>query len=232
LPQCIIAQVLDLIAEALQRAKEILTFCDPVVHAAESEATWRNSIVIDTDIANLNTAVNNHLNQLDQHLTSIDSQVNAGSTAVDTDLTSRMVAVDADIAARIAGADSDLTNKITGAGTVLNTQLNSVDADVLNQGTQISNAIATFQTLDVRVEIERSLAQGLVIGLFEVPVANGGYLETVRAIVNDTISKLLAAGQTINGATKWLALGDTALAAKQFKSAYQDYMTAYQTGAK
>ncbi len=228
LPQCIIAEVLDLIAQGLERAKQILTFCDPVVRSAEVEAAWQNTVTIDTDLANHDINTANHLSQIDEHLTQIDSEITGHSNAVDTDLVSRMVAVDADLASRLGNVDVDLNNGLTGVDTDLNGHLNLVDTDLTTRATQIDTEISTFQTLDLRLKIEQALAAGQQIGLFEVPASQGGYLELVRSIVVDTINKILASGLSVGTASKSLTTGDAAKAAGQFKSAYKAYASAYQ----
>lgn len=232
IPNCILAVVVDLIEVGLETTKDILTACDSNIASAQTEAAWQDAIIIDTDINSLSNNTTNQFAQVTNQLTSISASLNSHETAIDTDLTNRILAVDTDLANRISSVDSDVINKSTAVDTDLNNHLNQLDSDVLNRDTQIDSEISTFQTLNVRVEIERSLAGGLTIGLFEVPLANGGYLETVRSIVNDTISKLIAAGQTVSGATKYLGLGDTAFSAKQYKSAYANYLTAYQTAVK
>ena len=228
LPQCIIAQVLDLIAQGLARAKQILTFCDPVVTSAEVEAAWQNTVTIDTDLANHDVNTSNHLSQIDEHLTLIDSELNTHSNAVDTDLAGRMVAVDADISSRIANTDTDLSQKLTAVDTDLNGHLNLVDNDVTTRASQIDSEISAFQALDLRLQIERALTTGQVIGLFEIPQSQGGFLELVRSIVVDSINKMLAAGLSVGTASKNLTNGDTARASGDFKTAFKSYATAYQ----
>jgi hypothetical protein len=228
LPQCIVAQVTNLIQQGLQRAREILKFCDPVASAAETEATWHNSITIDSDLANHDANVSSHLTQIDNHLTTIDNDLAAHSSALGTDVDSHVTAVNVDIDNRVASVDADLNNRITGTDTDLNTHLTGVDTDLLNRATQIDNEISTFQALDLRLKIEHALAAGLTIGLFEVPTAQGGDLDLVRSIVVDTINKVLASGGTVGTASKSLTTGDNARAAGQFKSAYSNYESAYQ----
>jgi hypothetical protein len=228
LPQCIIAQVLDLIAQGLARAKQILTFCDPVATSAEVEAAWQNTVTIDTDLANHDVNTSNHLSQIDEHLTLIDSELNTHSNAVDTDLAGRMVAVDADISNRLANADTDLSQKLTAVDTDLNGHLNLVDTDVTTRASQIDSEISAFQALDLRLQIERALTTGQVIGLFEIPQSQGGFLELVRSIVVDTINKMLAAGLSVGTASKNLTNGDNARATGDFKTAFKAYATAYQ----
>jgi hypothetical protein len=243
LPQCIIAQVLDLIAEALERAKEILTFCDPVVHAAESEAAWQNTVAIDTDLATHDTNVANHLNQIDQHLTLIDTAISGQNISIDTDVDSRIVAVDTDLASRIVNTDVDLNNHVTGVDTDLNTHLNSVDTDLMTRASQIDTEVGIqsldfslsvprpvgLRELELRLRIEQALTTGQMIGLFELPQAKGGYLDLVRSIVVDVINKMLSAGLSVGTASKSLTIGDSNVATGQYKTAYKYYASAYQT---
>jgi hypothetical protein len=227
-PQCAIATVLDLIAEGLERARDLLTFCDPVVRTAEIEAAWQNTITTDVDLANHDTNITTRLTNLENHLTQVDSDVINHTSSTDTDVDAHIAAVDVDLNNHLANVDADLNNHITSTDSDLNTHLTGVDTDVLNRATQIDNEISTFQTLDLRLKIEHALAAGLTIGLFEVPTAQGGYLDLVRSIVVDTINKVLASGGTVGTASKSLTSGDTAKAAGQFKSAYSSYMSAYQ----
>lgn len=232
LPACIVAIAADLLKAASDFTKQTLMFCDSNVASAQTQAAWQNTIVIDTDLQTLSNTTTNQFSQTANLVNTVASTLQNNQTAIDVDIDNRMAAVDSDLANRISIVDADVINKSTAVDTDLNNHLNSVDNDVLTQATQTDNAISTFQTLEVRMQIESNLAAGRTIGLFEVPVADGGYLETVRSIVNDTIGKLTAAGQTINGATKYLALGDTAYGNKQYKTAYADYLTAYTTAVK
>lgn len=232
LPACIVAISADLLKATSDFTKQTLTFCDGNVSSAQTQSAWQNTIVIDTDIQNVGNNLTNQLSQTNNLMNQISASLTNNSNATDVDLSNRIAGIDTDLANRISIVDADVINKSTAVDTDLNNHLNSVDNDILTRDTQIDNEINTFQTLEVRMQIESNLAAGRIIGLFEIPSANGGYLETVRSIVNDTIGKLTAAGQTINGATKYLALGDTAYSSKQYKAAFANYLTAYTTAVK
>jgi hypothetical protein len=49
---------------------------------------------------------------------------------------------------------------------------------------------------------------------------------------SDVLNQATQVNRTIGTATKWLAQGDTAFAAKQYDTAYQDYAAAYQAAVK
>jgi hypothetical protein len=229
---CVAVMLLTAITDGMQIDKDGFTFCDNNASQAEVTAAWQNTKDIDSNLAKLSDDTANTFQNVTNQLTALEASISSHATAVDVALTTAIASANTDIDNRLANTESDLINKATAVDTDINNHLNQVDTDVLNRATQIDNEISTFQTLEVRSQIEQALAGGLTLGLFELPLASGGYLETVRSIVNDTISKLVAAGQTVNGATKWLGLGDTALAGKQYKAAYANYLTAYNTAVK
>ena len=261
IPLVIIAIVVDEIVFALQTTIDQLTFCDINVEASQVTSIWQNSIVIDTDIANLNqgvdasfTAINNQVTSVDtdvdNHISSIAgntsnqySQINNELIALGNNFSSQVTGVDLDVDNHIASAnvtlnnsltslDADVKNTTTTIGTGIANQITKVDTDVLNQAALTGAALGGFQTLDLRVKIELVLAQGLSVESFILPQTNGGYLQTVRSIVADIIAKMQADKMTIGTAVKWLAQGDTASANKQYITAYQDYVAAYQAASK
>jgi len=261
LPVVIIGSVVDFIEFALQTYSDQYQFCDPYDEAAEVRAGYLNTIVIDTDLSNLsdnainqftlfgnqltafNTDIDNHIAtvagnntnqfpQIDNQLTAMSTSLTSQTNVIDTDINSHTAAVDADLNNHLAAVDADVKNNTTAINTSIDNHVAQVDSDVQGRDTQIDMQINTFQTLELRMKIEHVMASGLSVESFELPQALGGYLETVRAIVADTISKMLVAGQAVGTATKSMGLGDTALAAKLYKAAYQDYAVAYQTAVK
>jgi hypothetical protein len=139
-----------------------------------------------------------------------------------------LTAIDVDVDTHVAAADLDIASKLALVDTDLNHHLSTVDADVLARDTQVDGEIATLQALDIRMEIEKSLALGISVGLFETPKAEGGYLELVGTIVQTVINGLVAAGQTCGTAQTSENAGNTVYAAGKFKTAYSDYKAAYQ----
>ena len=93
---------------------------------------------------------------------------------------------------------------------------------------------ATFQSLSVRAEIERTLADrsSPPVAMFALPASQGGYLEVVRDTVATTIHTELSAGQSVGTAQTGLAQGNAALAAGQYQAAYLAYDAAYLQAVK
>jgi hypothetical protein len=70
------------------------------------------------------------------------------------------------------------------------------------------------------------------LSVFYLPESFGGLLETVRAVVEDTLAQHHAAGFPIIQALQALSKGDLALAALDYRAAYRWYQHAYrQAGA-
>ncbi len=251
----------DEIVFALQTTIDQLTFCDINVEASQVTSTWQNSIVIDTDLANLNQGVDSSFSAINNQVTSVDTDVDnhiasiAGNTSsqytqinnelttlgnnfssqitgVDLDVDNHVASLDVTLSNSLTSLDADVKNTTTTIGTSIGNQITQVDTDVLNQAAQTNAAIGGFQNLDIRIKIELALAQGLSIESFIMPNTSGGYLQTVRSIVADIIAKMQADKMTIGTATKSLAQGDTASANKQYITAYQDYVSAYQAASK
>ena len=111
------------------------------------------------------------------------------------------------------------------------TNLNSVKTTVTSSG----NALTDFAALNLRLMIEENLAGGNgtnPIALFVVPAAQGGYIELVRTIVADTLTKMQALGQPMTNATAHFAKGDSYMAQHKYKLAYWIYAKAYQDASK
>jgi hypothetical protein len=250
LPECIIAAIDQAIAFGLQVTLSTFEFCDADVLAAENDAAYYNTIAIfnnlGTDTLNIQNQLTDVDNDLNTHLTSVDADLNAHITAIDGDIDNHMAsintnvngnltAMDTDIDARIAAADLDIDTMVANADKDLNGHLTAVDNHLSAVDADVQAAdgdVSTLQALELRMEIEKSLALGIYVGLFETPQAQGGYLELVASIVQTVISGLKAAGQDCGNAQDLLSQGKTDYAAGLFKKAYSHYMAAYQAATK
>jgi len=243
LPECIIAAIDQAIAFGLQVTLSTFELCDSTVLSAENDSAYFNTIAIYNNLATDTSLIQDQLtsveNDLDTHITAVNSDLNAHITLIDSDIDSHvtgintnvntnLTAIDVDVDTHVAAADLDIASKLALVDTDLNHHLSTVDADVLARDTQVDGEIATLQALDIRMEIEKSLALGISVGLFETPKAEGGYLELVGTIVQTVINGLVAAGQTCGTAQTSENAGNTVYAAGKFKTAYSDYKAAYQ----
>ena len=243
LPECIIAAIDQAISFGLQVTLSTFEFCDANVLGAENDSAWLNTIAIYNNLATDTSLIQDHLTSVDAdlnaHLTAVDSDidnhvmaintnVDTNLTAIATDVDTHVAAANLDIDTKVLNVDTDLNYHLNGVDTDLKTHLSAVDADVLAS----SGATATLQALDIRMEIEKSLALGIYVGLFQTPKAQGGYLELVGTTVQTVINGLIAAGQTVGNAQHYEDQGNTDYAAGQFKTAYSDYVSAYQAATK
>jgi hypothetical protein len=238
LPFCIADGIADAIEQGLEITKEGNEFCDPYIGGAETNAAWQNTIVIDTDLANIGNSTSNiinNINDLGNNTTTLLNNVSSQITSVDLDIDTRLAnlsrqlaGVNADIDTRLAAVDADVVARAT----QIDAEIGTLQAVTIARATQIDTEIAALQALTLRLQIEASLGQGNAIGLFELPQAQGGQLELVRSVVSDIINRMLAAGQDVGNAQKKLAQGDVDFAAGNFKRAYEDFAQAYSAAVR
>lgn len=101
-----------------------------------------------------------------------------------------------------------------------------------NKDAIIANADANKVEL-IRLKIAVDLASpdnATLVGAFMLPALQGGYLELVRAVVVQAITKL--AGSSTAQANSLLAQGDASVKAGDYKNAYASYRKAYKIAVK
>jgi len=206
LPWCVAAGIADFLLVTSEAVFEGFQFCDPYVLSAENDATYSNTFAIFNNLATTRNDIDNNFATTESQISSVNSNL----TNVGLALTSNLLQAQAD----------------------LDAHLNKVDADVTAGTTQVDSNIATLQALEIRIEIERSLALEITVGLFETPKAQGGYLEVVGTTVQTVINGLAAAGQNVDNAQRYLNLGNTRFAAGLYKIAYHDYLLAYRIAVR
>ena len=136
----------------------------------------------------------------------------------------------------IVNNDNANANGIIGNNNANTTMI--VNNDNANTATIITNANANateLQDLILRTQIEADLAMvdgAVVAALYEVPNAQGGYLDLVMAIVTQDDREHPAAGAGVGNAVATLANANAAKAAGNFKTAYALYRRAYKAAGK
>lgn len=144
-------------------------------------------------------------------------------------------------------AINNITGPVTTAGTIsaqtdaLLTNLNTLNTTETtingNMDTIITN-LDSFQKLELQANIERTLSQPGVspVALFQLPHSVGGFLDPqldptvpcVKSVVTTAITQAQTEGKNVNTANSQLTAANNALAAGQYKTAYSDYVKAYQ----
>jgi hypothetical protein len=219
LPVRIIAVVVWAIPQGVLRGFEhqydIASACDDADHQALVQQ-------------NLDVKVSTRATQ--SSLDSLTTNFNALSTLINARL---------DVAVSTRSTQASLTafnNEFTANATVVNTKLDTISSSVTSANQKLDALTITVGDqgkLDLRLKIEEDLSQpgNHPIALFEVPASGGGYLNLTRDIVADTIAKMQAAGQSVGNAQAFLAAGDAAVVAHDYKTAYADYGKAYRDAA-
>jgi hypothetical protein len=200
----------------------IASACDDADHQAlvsqnldvkvSTLATQTSVNTLITNLSTLSTLVNTRLD--------VAVSTRASQTSVNTLLTN------------VNSLQNSVTvfhNEFTANAIVVNNKLDAANTKLDNLAITVSDQGA----LNLRIHIEDDLADpgNHPLALFEVPEANGGYLNLARSIVADTIAKMQATGQGVGNAQAFLAAGDAARAAGDYKGAYANYGKAYRAAA-
>lgn len=131
-----------------------------------------------------------------------------------------------------------LTGLVDSRTTALENEAEAIYALVDTRTTLILNQLAVLQAtvnLQIKVVISQDLLQGATgaVAELEQPASQGGYLDAVPIGVQGIVTAALAAmqqsGEAVNpAAPQSLASANAALAAHQYKSAFDLYSQAYQ----
>lgn len=136
-----------------------------------------------------------------------------------------------------------ITNKIGDTGTLIINNDNQNKTQIINNDNQNKTEIIIndnnnkneLRDLILRSQIEADLSQpdgSSPIALYELPTAQGGYLDLVQTIVTQTISRIKAAGGATGNALTFLNTANAFKAAGKFKAAYDNYRKAYRAASK
>jgi hypothetical protein len=80
----------------------------------------------------------------------------------------------------------------------------------------------------VMIEEQLNTDSGSRIASYFLPVAKGGVLEEVQAIVQDTIANAQSAGYDVTGAQRWLDAANAAYAGGDWRRSYESLRRAYR----
>lgn len=139
---------------------------------------------------------------------------------------------------------------INAAVSGINLDLSGLDAPVSSRATQASvdtlrssvqqiqtgvsalldaGGIGSDSSLLVRIQIEQELSgKSAAMSVFYLPKSFGGLLETVRGVVEASITQHEAAGFATDRAWKLLMRGDAAMGHSDYERSYSFYQAAYQ----
>lgn len=138
----------------------------------------------------------------------------------------------ADILSELNKNTTLITTKIGDSATAIMANDNLNKAQIITNDNQNKNEL---RDLILRSQIEADLAQAdgsAPVALYATPTAQGGYLDLVRAIVAQTITRILAAGGSVGLAQTLFSRADAYKTAGDFKTAYDQYRKAYRAAAK
>lgn len=227
---CIIT---DGIYNAAKIANVAIHFCDDDYSSSVGQASFDRLGHIHNDLADVkandNTNYNNIIGNAAANTTTITTDVtNAKNTIVNNDNSNKDTIVNNDNFNRTAIINNDNSNK---TAIINNDNANTVTITTAVENaktTIVVNANANRDEL-IRLHIAADLASvdnATSVAVFMLPAVKGGYLELVRTIVVQAITQL--AGSSASQANSFLAQGDAAKTAGDYKKAYFWYRKAYK----
>lgn len=153
---------------------------------------------------------------------------------------SKIIAGQADgIVTQLTTHDTDVKTALATHDTDIKTALATHDAEIKAalqaHHVAVINLLTANQAQSIKIEIEKALADtndNRRISYFYLPLAQGGLLETVRQTVLDAMGANQAAGLAIGQAQSWFAKADASIAAKAYKTAFDQLGKAYLEVAK
>lgn len=204
--------------EILQAAELILaqyTICDGDTQSAQVAANYDRLAYINEQIdGDYNATISND-NANKNAIVANDNSNAAATQANDNNNKNTIVANDNANAAAIQTNDDNNKNAI-----IANDNSNTAAIIALIQQNQ-GQIMKSF--------IETNLASSETpLGTFELPLSQGGQLETARDIAANLIASLHSAGLGVGNAVTYLSQGNNYLASGQYKLAYARFRAAYQ----
>jgi hypothetical protein len=167
------------------------------------------------------------------------ADLSARIDTLSTDFARQMDAVGDTTETRAEAVQQTVESRLTTLNTDVVNRIASADQAVQARRGVVSNTIAVNRALQLRIYIETSLSQAVAnerIARFQLPASQGGYLEQVRDIATETVTKYKAAGQLTaqaeGRARNLIASGNTAFGAGRYKVAFANYRSAYQETVK
>ncbi|HSP14116.1 MAG TPA: hypothetical protein VLV78_05130 [Thermoanaerobaculia bacterium] len=128
----------------------------------------------------------------------------------------------------MTGQTMTLSALITTKTDGLQTAVGAIQTSVNEVKANLTDATDASHNLALRLQIETNLSGKDPLAMFQLPKANGGYLELARDIVNGAISAMLAAGQSVGQASRYYNEAAAAMNLGKYKEAYNGFQNAYQ----
>ncbi len=210
-------------AQILYLSYDFLGVClqQAAADADSAEASSRHSLVV-TNFTNLQTYIGTQVSGLalasGQQTTQLQSTINAQGAAVRSSISGEALAIQG-----VVRSTSLATQAVINAEHTKNRNLIQKESD------DSQADIKAFRAENLRLAIERVLqgGEGKEIALFEL-LAPAGYLRLVGDVVNETITSMGAASQTIGQARKFYDEGVTLMNAGSEKEAFKRFGKAYK----
>jgi hypothetical protein len=202
------------------------------IEIADAEADHRDWTAQHLDLKLSTRATQSSVDLLSTSLVTLDRDVAKLETKLDSSIDPMAGRIDINTR-RIDATVNRIETKVNHTEATTNRTETKIDKLTGGNNTQ-QTFLADFTKLMKRINIENNLLdiKPNVVSLFQLPSAFGGNLETVSAIVADTIKMNLNGKQNTFGAERELARGDGLFTTGNFAKAYDAYKSAYSEAVK
>ncbi|HEY5610813.1 MAG TPA: hypothetical protein VIL97_06385, partial [Thermoanaerobaculia bacterium] len=214
------AQVLYLMFDFLGTCLE-----QAAANADSSQAAERHTIVL-TNFTTLQTYVGAQILGLSNQNTSQANELLALVNQQSDATNATMLGESAAIQSRIATHSASIQD-------LIDSESGEIQAALQNEGSNVRSDLSAFQTLNLRLIIERVLQQGTGNELATLELLQPhGYLELVRDIVGQTLDAMLATQQGVGQAQRFYDGGVKLLNVGKEKDAFRELAKAYREATK
>jgi hypothetical protein len=142
-------------------------------------------------------------------------------------VTSEFNSLNLSINSQISSTNASIDNHFAATNTSIDNHFTSVQTQLTNQQIALLNQMSADQDLFFRAEIERVLLHRERLAIYYLPQAQGGQLERIRTIVEETIQRVEASGEPSYAARGNLSQAISDVEAGRFKRAFIYLSQAY-----
>jgi hypothetical protein len=210
-------------AQVLYMAYDFLGVCleQAASDADAAQATERHNLVL-TNFTNLQTYIG-------QQVAGLALQSGNQTTQLEALINNQGSALRGTVLAESAAIQARITNRSGTTRTIVNRESNEIQSLINTESTHTKSDLTDFQTLNLRLSIERVLqaGEGREIALFQL-LEPLGYLRLTSDIVRETIANMAASAQTFGQAQKFYDAGAALMNAGSEKQAFKLFGQAYR----
>jgi len=221
---CIITDLLFLFARLIL---DFEVMCADRWSGAENQAAYDRLGHLHGDLESAQSSINLFQTNVTNQFSSLNTSLNTSFTSLNTFLGTQFASTNTNINTQFLNTNTSMNTLFTNTNTNIDNHFTSLTTLVTNQFNSLTQELNDQETLFLRAEIERILLHRERMAMYYLPEAQGGQLGLIRQIVQETIDRVAASGETVNSARTWVGYANTDIAAGRYKRAFNYLSAAY-----